>query len=544
MISTPAPTPASTHAAQGDGMKVPMTLFVAAVGVAATSRLAHADAPPAWCGSAAIEASGSDLQNLKHSEPETVVRALAKTRCSTAPEVAQNHASIDAARAAWGKKLGMVEADWADAVDFIGNRDGNYPKIEYSTKVLAKLTPMDQFRAIRDGLETDGRKLADAIYAADALNGQLTEVGRLALLEWCLQEEVAHDSIGHWAICQADVEAWSFAKFAAQLRSDTAHDGATKMILRFRAVGLDKRLETAAAQREKLFARDAEYKRMFEVALAARKEWAKGAGSDGALLDLVSAMESATFAGSRKLLAGCEDKTSTALAAAVAKLPAKSFAGMADDRNNPFEGFAHGAGPVLVKTPAVNLAATAYALCSPTSPTGDWLRATLQQVAGVRGPRTAALTALYDEKFTFDDVKARTPRYPTVGTRPYARSGGSITSAGGVVAKVTMEKDHAIVALKKTTAKRLACVQSKPTNRVSRIRPDGTLEYESICLKSSVITYDTTWSDFKINPAQAARLKPGVMFSAVYGEKFFDVVATWKTNNATSPTEVLGAALD
>lgn len=520
-------------------MKRCLVLFV--IAWAAGPRTAWADLP-AWCGRASFDASGSDLNDLKRSEPEYVVRALAKTRCSTSPEVVPNHPNIDAARQAWGKKLGMVDADWADAVAFIDNRDGNYPKVEYSTKDLAKLTPMDQWRAIRDGLETDGRHLADALYAADALHGRLTEVGRLALLEWCLQQDVEHDSIGHWAICQADADQWDFPKFAAQLRADTAHDGGTKMLLRFRAVELAKRLEEAAEKRDRLFKQDETYKKMFEVALKARVEWAKGVGTNTKLLELVQAMESATFAGSRKQFAGCEQTTAGALAAAVATIPAKAFAGMADVRDNPFEGFAHAAGPVLVKTPVVNLAAIAYSLCHKTG-TADWLRATLQQVPGVRGPRSAALTALYDEKFEFDDVKARPPRYPDVGTRPYARSGGSITSAGGVVAKVTMEKEHATVALKKTMAKRLACVQSKPTNRLARIHPDGRLEYESICLKSEVVTYDTTWSDFKINPAQAPILEAGVKFSAVYGDKFHDVVAIWSNANATTPTEVLGARL-
>jgi hypothetical protein len=511
------------------------------IALAAGPRTASADLP-AWCGRASLDASGSDLSDLKRTDPDDVVRALAKTRCSNNAEVAQHHASIDAARQTWGKKLGMVDADWADAVAFIDNRDGNFPKVEYSTKVLAQFTPMDQWRAIRDGLEADGKRHADALYAIDALHGQLTEVGRLAFLEWCLQQDVEHESIGHWAICQGDADQWDFAKFAAQLRSDTAHDGGGKMLLRFRAAALSKRLDEAADKRNKLFKQDGAYKKMFEVAGKARNEWSKGIGANTRLLELVQAMESATFASSRKLFSGCEQTTAAALAAAVATIPAKSFAGMADTRDNPFEGFAHAVGPVLVKHPTVNLAAIAYALCHKTG-TADWLRATLQQVPGVRGPRSAALTALYDEKFEFDDVKARQPRYPDVGTRPYARSGGSISSAGGVVGKVTLEKEHATVALKKTTAKRLACVQSKPTNRIARIHSDGRLEYESICLKSEIVTYDTTWSDFKINPAHAPVLKAGVKFSAVYGERFSDVVAIWANANATTPSMVLGAQL-
>jgi hypothetical protein len=516
-------------------------LLLSVVTLLAQRGAAWADLP-AWCGTASFEASGSDLNDLKRTEPDDVVRAIAKTRCSTSPEVAQNHAKIDAARQAWGKKLGMTEADWADAVAFVDNRDGNYPKVEYSTKNLAQMTPMDQWRAIRDGLQVDGKQYADPLYAADALQGQLTEVGRLALLEWCLQQEVEHSSIGHWAICQADADAWSFTKFATQLRSDTAHDGATKMILRFRALGLAQRLQEAAAKRDKLFKQDDAYKKMFDVATTARTEWSKGIGANTKLLELVQTMESAMLAGSRKQFAGCEATTSEALKTAVATIPAKAFAGMADDREDPFKGFAYVAGPVLVKTPVVNLAAIAYALCHKTG-TADWLRATLQQVPGVRGPRSAALTALYDEKFEFDDVNARAVRYPDVGTRPYSRTGGNITSAGGVVAKVTPGKEHATVGLKKTTAKRLSCVKSKPTNRITRIRPDGSLEYESICLKSEVVTYDTTWADFKINSAQVSVLKAGAKFSAVYGEAFHDVIALWPNANATTPSVVLGAQL-
>jgi hypothetical protein len=408
--------------------------------------------------------------------------------------------------------------------------------------VLAQFTPMDQWRAIREGLEAGGTQYADALYVADALQPQLTEVGRLAFLEWCLNQNVEHEYMGYWAICQGDAEQWDFAKFAAQLRSDTTHDGGTKMLLRFRAVELSKQLAEAADKRDRLFKQDVTYKKLFDVAAKARIEWRNGVGTNNPLLALVQAMESATFASSRKLFEGCEHATAGALATAVATIPAKSFAGMADVRDDPFKGFAYAAGPVLVKTPSVNLAATAYALCSST-PTADWLRGTLLQVPGVRGPRSAALTALYDEKFEFDDVNARPLRYPDLSSRPYARNGGTSHSAGGVVAKVTAGKEHVTVTLQKTTAKRLACVSSRPTNRVSRIRPDGVLEYESICLKSEIVTYDTTWADFKINPTQADLLQPGAVFSAVYGDKFSDVVAIWPTASATTPSVVLGARL-
>ena len=102
-------------------------------------------------------------------------------------------------------------------------------------------------------------------------------------------------------------------------------------------------------------------------------------------------------------------------------------------------------------------------------------------------------------------------------------------------------KKSAVVKLQKTTAKRVDCVKSHRTNRLSRIRNDGTLEYESICDKSAVVTYDTTWTDFEVNPAHVPMLKKGVVFSAIYKDKVADVVAIWPSSSAPLPSMVLGA---
>jgi hypothetical protein len=510
------------------------------------AREAGAQGLPAWCGKSNFETTQYDLNDLKRDEPGDIVRALARLRCSKSPEMVPNHANIDKSRATWSKKLGMIEADWADAVAFIDNRDGNFPKVAYSTKTLAQLSPMDQWRAIREGLDLNGKRIADFLYAADALDAQLTEVGRLAFLEDCFKEQLEHDDMFRWAICAPDVAAWSFDKFSAQLRSDTTHDGATKMLLRLRAVELTDKIKTWTTERDKLFKKDGAYKKVFDVAAKARDDWKKGVGSNAKLLELVLAMDSATASASRKQYDGCEATTTAALQAAIATIPAKAFTGMADVRDNPFEGFAHKAGPVLVNTPAVNLAATAYAQCYKLA-TGisDWLAASLQQVPGVRGPRTAAIGALLSEKFEFDDTSARAPRRPDISERPYSRTGGAINSAGGVVAKVTKKADHLVVQPQKTTAKRVDCVKSHRTNRLYRINSDGTLEYETICDKSAVVTYDTTWTDFLVNPEFAPLLKAGVVFSAVkhYDAKYQDVVAIWPNGKATTPSIVLGAKL-
>lgn len=502
---------------------------------------AHAELP-SWCGKNTFETNSYDANSLKRSEPDYIVRAIAKVLCSNSDEIKPHQAKAEELRKVWGSKLGMRDADWADAVAFIENHDGSYPKVELSSKNIAEFTPMDQWWAIHQGLKS-GEIEVKGVYAADMMHRNLSEVGRLAFLEFCLKERVEHSAMPHHAMCAGDVAAWDAAKFATQLGGDAAHDGGTKMLLRLRALELGDNLKTYLADRDKLFKKDDAYKKMVEAANAARAEWEKGVGKNGALLDLMSTMDSASLAGSRKLFAGCEDKTQAALVAAISKLPAKAFAGMNDVRDDPFGGFAKKAGPVLVGNPEVNIAANAWAQCHRQSAIADFLMASLQEVPGFRGPRAAAYGALLNQKLEFDDVNATKPRYPSFYEDvPYTRRGGSLSSAGGVVDKVTKGKDSATVALQKTSAKRVDCVKSHRTNRVNRITSDGRLEYETICDKSAVVTYDTTWSDFKMNPAFVPLLKKGVVFSATSKDNGpHEVLAIWKDKNATTPISVLGA---
>ena len=538
----------SVHGGTALGGPVKRTIVLCASGLASllavggNLRKAEAAELPSWCGKHSFEANSADVNALKRSEPDYLVRTIATLLCSSSADAVPVHSKAEDLRKEWSKKLGMVDADWADAVAFIDNRDGNYPKVELSTKAIAQFTPMDQWWAIREGLKA-GEVSAQGVYAADMMHNGLSEVGRMAFIEFCLKERLEHSEMPRHAVCAGDIAAWDPAKFAVQLRGDTAHDGGTRMLLRLRAYELGDTLTTYKADRDKLFKKDDAYKKMVDVAIKARTEWEKGIGTNTALLDLAQAMDSASLSGSRKLFVGCEERTQAALLTAIGKIPAKAFSGMTDVRDDPFGGFAKKAGPVLVNHPEVNLAANAWAQCHRQTPTADFLMASLQEVPGFRGPRAAAYAALLNEKFVFDDVNARPPRFPQFyDDVPYRRTGGSLSSAGGVVDKVTKGKEHATVALQKTSAKRVDCVKSHRTNRVIRINSDGRLDYETICDKTSVVTYDTTWTDFKINLAHVPLLKKGVLFSATsHNNSAHDVLAIWKDKNATTPMMVLGA---
>jgi hypothetical protein len=501
---------------------------------------------PAWCGNAKLDANSSDVRNLSAKDPTQVVEAIVTVLCSGSAEVDAHRGQAESARTAWSKKLGMKDADWADAVTYAADKHHDLGT-DLSAKGLAALTPIDQYVAIRNGFrDANSATISDELYATDALGAHLTEVGRLAYVESCLKNDSvarADGDVVKWAICQPDIDALDAAKLADQLRADTAHDGTARMLLRFKALELPDALADYNERKAKVFKKDDVYKKIFEVALKARAEWAQGIGANARLLQLVEDADSGALFHSRKLLEGCEARTAEALAAAVSTIPAKSFAAMHDLRDDPFKGFAAAAGPLLVNTPAVNLAATAFAECTPETATGDFLAAFLQEVPGVRGPRSAALGAVLGETFTFDDTSAKKLEYPAFKARPYRRSGGAINSAGGVVKSVKPDKDALAIDLEKTSVVQEDCVQSHRTHRLSRIRPDGTLEYESICDKTAMVKHDTTWTNFKVSTAHAKQLTRGVVFSAVQHGKLGDVIAIWPSKAAKTPSMVLGATL-
>ena len=524
-----------------------VAITVGALAIAGAAGPAAAGVP-AWCKDASFGSDRYDLKDLSAKDPRDVIIAFAKASCAPTPEAEAGRAEIEKARQAWSKKLTMTEDDWADAVAY-AKSDYRSERFEFSTKDIAAFTPIDQFKALTDGFPRPGGNLPfdDPFYIADALDNHLSEVGRYAFIEACLKlgaRSVTSIPSVTWAVCQGDIERFDPAKFSDQVRSDTAHGGEFRMSMRLRLLDLPAQLKEHAAEVQKLFAKDEAYKKIFDVVAKARTEWAAGTGANTKLVELAQTLDTAALSQSRKAFDGCEDKTAAALAAEIAKIPAKTFAGMKDIRDDPYKGFAAGAGPVLVKIPAVSLAAMPYILCRPKSGTADFLAAYVQDTPGYRGPRTAAISKVMAEKIVLDDMNARV-EYPPFGSRPYTRSHGTIGSAGGVIATARTTGEVVTVDLEKLLIKRMECTQSHQTKRISRITADGKVEYEEICDKSGMVTHDATWGAFKIKKSYAALLKKGVMFSSVHGQgdEGADVVAIWPNKAAELPTLVLGAAV-
>jgi hypothetical protein len=260
---------------------------------------------------------------------------------------------------------------------------------------------MDQWRAIRDRLETDDKRLADALYAIDALRP--ADRGRAAgvLSGACSKTWARLDrTLGD---CQGDADQRDFAKFATQ-PAPIPHTTVVARCCCVRAAEL-RGLE-AAARRNKLFKQDGAYNKMFEVAGSPQRV-EQGHSANTRLLGSCwrwSRRRSPARAAVRRLRA--DDDRSAGAAVATS---AKSFAGWPHSRDNPFEVRARG-GPDTRQEPDGQPAAIAYALCHK-----------MERRTG-SGPHCSRFLAFADHarrrhralrrEVRFDDVKARQPATP------------------------------------------------------------------------------------------------------------------------------------
>ena len=86
---------------------------------------------PGWCKDAGD--NRYELKNLSATEPGEVISTLAMATCKPTPEASAAAAQIEASRQAWGKKLMMTDADWADAVAY-ANVNGRAGDLDVTVK--------------------------------------------------------------------------------------------------------------------------------------------------------------------------------------------------------------------------------------------------------------------------------------------------------------------------------------------------------------------------------------------------------------------------
>lgn len=503
-----------------------------------------AAAPPAWCKDAASEAA--DLQKLSSRDPRDVIKTFVAVECAPSAEIEAHRGDIETARQAWSKRLGMAEADWADAVVYARTHDDSQVPADVSVKNLAQATPLDQYAVVRKA----GEALSDmdALYAADMFEPNLTEAGRLGFVQAACfnhNQPALVDGNGMtgteviWGICQADLERIDVAKLFGEIRGDAAHDGALRMKLRIAAYELPARIKAHGAEVQQMLQRDVANAALFKIAGEARSEWASGIGKNAKLLALVLTMDSAALSQSRKLLEGCAETTAAALTEAVSTIPARAFAGMHDAPGDGLVGFAAAALPVLAATPAVNLAAIAAVRCSTEGDLAPLWSAVVDTGPPSRGPRSTALARIASTHFDYDKVGAA---LVYARAKPYGNSypggGAHPRSSGGTIKSVKRAGDTLTIESPRKLVRTEDCVRSHQGKAV-KLHDDGHIEYESICDKTQIRTHDRTDAPFHVSAKYAAWLAPGAVYSAIGT----NIIAVWPSATAKTPSMVLGTAV-
>ncbi len=517
-----------------------MNKMIAAGVVAVLCHVGTASAGvPGWCKDA--EDARYDLRDLSSTEVGEVISTLALATCKPTAEASGSAAQIEAARQAWGKKLSMIDADWADAVAY-ANVGGRTEKLELSVKDLAAMTPIDQYIVISGG----GDRIE---YYTDMFEPNLSEVGRFAYVDRCTSSPDTRLAAAY-AQCQGDIDAFDKAKFAVQLRSDP-HPRANKMALRLRAYGMTKQIATHLEFVKKTFhAKDpAAYKQLWDAAAKGRARWTSTM-TDKSLLALVTKLDSATLYQSRKQFDGCEAPATAALERAIReKVPANLFKDIPLDGTmdrqqyeREFEytkrvasSWAAAAAPRLANVPELMLASVAYIECDKTDQdVAGFLRQLFHEGPGFRGPRLAALDAMRREKIVLDDMNAKID----IGNalQMFEEKYGTMGSAGGVVHSTKEENDKLTISFAPNTQLEDDCVKSHYTKRILGYNSDNSPRYELICDKIGKVKVDHSAESMVVDKKYKPLLKKGTQFST-FGEV---VIVVWPTSKSTQPSHFLG----
>ncbi len=516
-------------------------LFCIAPVLAVLTLSAPASAAPAWCASEGATSFNDGLDNLESDDARDAIKSIVGVAC-------YGNGDVPAVRTRWSKRLGMVEADWADAAAWAsqdqGDRMQNVIYIDLQGQKLgigeslkrawSSFGPFDQYAAISRGL---GDNLGnDKHYVADAFGSKLSEIGRLAYIEACLATTDAQ--VVRWAMCDGDIAALDRAKLATEIRADKTRSGADRMAIRIRLDRLNQALAKHRDAVKAASAKDPAYAKMFELAAQTRTEWTTRWKNDAALVDLTLAMDDARAKDSKKGFAGCEEATQKPFDAAVAMIPAKQLAGLPDDAQNPFFTQAMAA---VIATPSGYLASVAYFLCrsrggnkpdAVTRALGD----AMQRWPGHRGPRSATYTAILLAGLELDTAS------DTIDFPPVTRTifdGEGVRARPSAVAKLTRDGETVRIEYVKKTATGLECRSYSRNNRIVQIQRDGVLVYERTCTGGyKKVTYDVTPAPVTVKARYAAGVTPGMLVSVTEDV----LIAAWK-QDGKAPSVLLGVAL-
>lgn len=469
-------------------------------------------------------------------DPRPALFSIVVKMCRPDEEAAGRQKQLEAARKKWSVRLDLADEDWVDVAAWAGQsiseRNWNEvkPDRDLDTRPWSSFDAIDQWAWLtRNGTYS---LASDHHYLADAFGPKLTEVGRLGYIRNCVNAD--KDAAVMWAMCQGDIDQLDLKKLAGELRSNTRYPRWERHRIRLSLYVLKVRLVRHAEEIKKLIAEDPGYAKLFEVAAAARKEFDTHYKTDAELIEVVSQMDDARITNKRSAFAGCEDKIWPMWKAAVATIPAKKFE------------TDHGRYGDLVAKPILGiptgyLASVALVICmtgnddkGEVNALGRVLRKELWSWPGFRGPRTAVESAVATAGIVFD-ARDTTLSYPKVN-RSFGTTDKSGKSGAGVISKLKPSGDTVVVEFKQERVTETQCDDYKTTNRIIQFRIDGSPIYDTICVKTKRVTFNSGDAPQTVSARYAAGVKPG-MFAIVDGDV---ILGVWANSNSTTPMFVFG----
>ena len=487
-----------------------ITIFLGTM-CALLSHTAPAEAAPAWCKGGDNKPTYNKKDLFSEADPFHALRGLVAASCYPDDDLAGLDKQVAATRAAWGKKLGLTDADWADVHDWAHLPNHLRPdKVEVTDrqKPWSAMTPLDQLGAMQQASTGD----VDIAYIADAFGAKLSQLGRLGFVADCIGTNQSDPAVVY-ALCATDAAALDATKISAEIRADASREAPEKMAARLLAYEVvSQKLPKLLADIKALRAKDPAYDTMFKLAEQAHASWGK---TDARWIQLVSDLDDARISGSRKAAADCQTKTWDAWKTIVATVPAKQLASI---RPEPGKQFVQQLAVMMTATPDTYLVSLALAHCAHLEGVAaddfliDSLAYSMLRWPGFRGPRTATQTAILTAGLSLDKRGAEI-EHPEVKRHwignPSASMGGVAT---GTIAKIEQEGEDSRVTFARVKVTQTRCTKGHYTTQIVRIWPNGTIQYYYQCDSEITETVEVEqYPPAKVKKRYAAGLKPGLV---------------------------------
>jgi hypothetical protein len=410
--------------------------------------------------------------------------------------------------------------------------DDEKPDVKASVR---SWTPIQQYRAMNDSTYGYRDKLG-VLVLADGLGDKLSQLGRVALIEYCLEGyATGADAALLWGACSADVAAFDLTQMAAELKAGRIDDDWSKRIIAGAKVQIDK-AKKLGEEVKKAASSDRGLAAVVGLGDAARAEWSAFATAHKDDLAYLEQLEDAVRARKNAPMPDCYGKVQPAFAKVLrsTKFPTESD-------SHPLEFYVN----FLPRTTDGYIASLAYGACAMSlDPSGETIYGVLANSIvqinppGIirRGPRSLAVAKLFDPSFKpkFDSRDLRLANFEGVSRNIElaSRTMSISTATEGRVASVTNTPDGTVLHFEKGAVD--ACVDWRETTKVSAVGNDGSIHYERTCAKREKVVNEI--DDVTVPTVFTAGIAKGVDVVTVANFP----VTVWKNNAFVA---ILGVAL-